>query len=320
MKRIAGVISDRAAAMLHGMAAALTAGAFVDPPTRTKSEPAPGIGFVATSHEGETPIHESSDVVVVMDGTIYNRKDFGSLRSDPALFAELYRSYGFEEALKRINGDFAIALYDRIDRTLWLARDRVGVKPLYFAEKPGLFAFSSRPRPLVELEEIGSAINLRYAAIFAGSHYRYVDNRPEESPYANVAQLPAGHFLCFRNDRAYVSRYWGLADAPDWTQSEDELAERYRSLLLDAVEILHSGSAQSRIYVVRRNGFIVGTSLCSQSTRWRPFGLFRGVFRRRLRRILGYSQHGQCDWGYLDASVRRHARRIQSHREDGCRQ
>src|SRR6185503_5952931 len=65
-----------------------------------------------------------------------------------------------------------------------------------------------------------------------GSHYRYIDNRPERSPYLGVAQVPPGHLVRVRGDDALVTPYWGLADAPELT---GDLAERYRELLQRAV-------------------------------------------------------------------------------------
>src|SRR4051812_19411886 len=106
MIRIAGVISDRSASLLSVMLGALEAGALAVPSTPVSSNPAPNAGLAATSHGDEGALYEGLDVVIVMDGKIYNRGDFGVSGSDAAIFAELYRRYGFEGALKQINGDF----------------------------------------------------------------------------------------------------------------------------------------------------------------------------------------------------------------------
>ena len=69
-------------------------------------------------------------------------------------------------------------------------RDRFGVKPLYWTRTGSAFAFASRPRPLLALPGVSSAINRRFAAVFAGAHYRYIDNVPDESPSSKSIAEP----------------------------------------------------------------------------------------------------------------------------------
>jgi len=179
-------------------------------------------------------------VIAVVDGNFYNVDEWGlspRFRAGNAAtqMIALYKRYGFVGALQRINGDFAIALFDvKCDR-LWLARDRVGHRPLYYVQTSVHFGFCSRPRPLLSVPNVSPEINRRFVAVFAGSHYRYIDNCPDESPYKEVKQLPAASALCLHRGSIQITRYWQLSDLPDWEQSETELAEQYRHLLLDAV-------------------------------------------------------------------------------------
>src|SRR6185312_10081809 len=155
--------------------------------------------------------------------------------NDAALLLDLHRRHGFAGALARINGDFAVALFDAGSATLWLGRDRFGVKPLYYADTPSLFAFASQPRGLLALPGVPAEIDRRFAALFAASHYRTIDNDPGGSPYAAIRQLPAGHLLELRNGTIRVARWWDLVEEPEWREDGAALAERYRALLLDAV-------------------------------------------------------------------------------------
>lgn len=179
---------------------------------------------------------EANGCIAVVDGVFYNAEELGGEAKSPAaqLVSE-YRRHGFAAALARVNGDFAAALYDGQSRTLWLGRDRIGVKPMYYAQAGGVFAFCSRPNPLRALPGVPQGANTRYLAVFAGSHYRYIDNEPGESPFAGISQLPAGSCLAWDGTRVRVERYWRLAEQADWTDDENTLAERYRALLLDAV-------------------------------------------------------------------------------------
>ncbi len=191
----------------------------------------------------ETPnVAVVNGILIVMDGFIYNRGDFGRVDNDAGLLATLYGAYGFENALQQINGDFAVALYDRTINTLWLARDRFGAKPLYYAVNPDQFAFASRPGALLTLPSVSTEANPSFVALFAASHYRYFDNNPEQSPYADIAQLPAAHTLRVSNGKVTKSVYWSLEDGPDFDEPEGELAHRYCELMVDAVSLrLRSG-------------------------------------------------------------------------------
>lgn len=235
MPRIVGVRAPGASTLLEPMTVAVEQGRAVAGAGMMKLSPAPGVALAAVGSRWRRSAAEVGSICVTLDGAIYNREELGSFASDAELVAHLYRTHGFPDLLRRLNGDFAIALYDRDDDSLWLARDRLGVKPLYYAEGASLFAFASRPAALLRLPGVGTSINRRFAAVFAAGHYRYFDNVPHESPYERVRQLPAGSWLCMRNGASRTGRYWTLADAPDFEDSRELLAEQYRDLLLSAV-------------------------------------------------------------------------------------
>jgi asparagine synthase (glutamine-hydrolysing) len=176
-------------------------------------------------------------LLAAMDGHIYNRQELGDADDDARLLIQLYRQHGFVDTLGRLNGDFAVAIYDSNLDTLWLARDRFGLKPLYYVADHERFAFASRPRALLTLSGMSPEVNRQFVALFAASHYRYFDNALDQSPYAHIAQLPPAHALRLANGQVSVSRYWQLEAQPDFDEPEGALAERYRQLLLEAVSI-----------------------------------------------------------------------------------
>ena len=182
-------------------------------------------------------VYWDEDLLIALDGSIYNRPELGVHASDPELLATLYRRHGFTDTLCLLNGDFAITLYDAAEDTLWLARDRFGVKPLYYTASADRFAFSSQPRALLTLPGVTHQVNRKFVSLFAASHYRYFDNDPNASPYADIAQLPAAHFLRLHAGTLSRHAYWTLEDLPDFEETEVELAERYRTLLVDAVSL-----------------------------------------------------------------------------------
>ncbi|WP_198533549.1 asparagine synthase-related protein [Streptomyces sp. AcH 505] len=196
--------------------------------------------------------------IAVVDGIFYNGSELpGAGRGAAIQLIETYREAGFAGALKRINGDFAVALFDERDGALWLGRDRIGVRPLYYLAQDGSFAFASRPQALRALPGVSREVNARHVAVFAGSHYRYIDNVPDESPFAGIKQLPAASFVELRGQRLQVDRYWSLDQQPEWTENEATLAERYRELLREAVG--------SRLKAARKPVFTLSGGMDSSS-------------------------------------------------------
>ena len=194
-------------------------------------------GAFAVAGAGTLGVAQENGCVAVVDGIFYNSTELAGDAGREAAHQLIatYRQRGFADALKCINGDFSVALFDEQTGTLWLGRDRIGVRPLYYYTRPGAFAFASRPQALRSLPGVSHDVNRRHVAVFAGSHYRYIDNAPDESPFADIRQLPAACYLQWKGDTVEVNRYWSLDEQPEWTDSEAVLAERYRELLLNAV-------------------------------------------------------------------------------------
>jgi len=183
-----------------------------------------------------------NDVICIIDGDVFNAHELVQVKkngeeSDQELIINLYHKFGFERMLKKLNGDFAIALYDTNENELWMGRDRFGIKPLYYAVSDGELMFASQPRALLNLEQVNSEPDPRYVSVYAASHYRTFDNLPEKSPYKYISQLPAGSWLRFSNSTLRTGKYWDIENLPDYENSEEELAEQYKELLLDAVSI-----------------------------------------------------------------------------------
>jgi asparagine synthase (glutamine-hydrolysing) len=238
--RIAGTTTDR---LLRGMLEDTLAGAQcpLEPDPRELSRDGIAIGWTGV---GEPSAHDDGDLACVIDGTVFNAPG-----NDAEHVCRLHREHGFRGALERLNADFAIALHDRRDGTLWVARDRFGVRPLYYLRDARRFAFASRPRSLLRLPGVSRRLDRRYAGLFAASHYRTFDNDRDASPYVDVAQLPAGQLLRLQDGRLHKEPWWTLEEASDHDAPPDELAERYRELLLDAVR-LRLGRASSPAFTL----------------------------------------------------------------------
>ena len=220
MSRIAGLVSDSDRGVVDRMLAAMIG--LVGTTRQIVTSRRASLGVLTWREPNATC---DAGVVAAVDSALWPAQDV----------VALYRRHGFLGALERIDGDFAIALHDAATDTTWLARDRFGVKPLYYARLRDSFAFASQPRGLLAIPGVSRAPNRAFVARFAGLHYRTFDNEPRESPYAAISQVPAGSYLEVRAGTVREGVYWTLAEQPDLDDDEATLAERYRELLIDAV-------------------------------------------------------------------------------------
>ena len=143
-----------------------------------------------------------------------------------------YQEWGFDKLVAKINGMFAIALWDDVKKTFFLVRDRLGVKPLAFAVKNGEIAFASTVRAVKmagyggDLDENGVAEYLEFGFL--------TDNF---SIYKGIEKLAAGEILEWRDGKIEKRRYWDLPEFPAENGiSFKEAVEETERLFLQAVE------------------------------------------------------------------------------------
>jgi asparagine synthase (glutamine-hydrolysing) len=191
---------------------------------------------------GDQPIfNEDRSVAVVLNGEIYNYRELRheleahghSFRtaSDTEVIAHLYEQDGvdFVSALK---GMFAVAVWDMRERRLVLARDRLGKKPLFYAERDGVLSFASELQALLEDRQISRTVD--YGALDAYLSLRYVPS--PHTAFSEIAKLAPAHVLVFQDGSSRVERYWQLEYTPKLTgHSDAELVERFRAHLGEAV-------------------------------------------------------------------------------------
>jgi asparagine synthase (glutamine-hydrolysing) len=190
---------------------------------------------------GHQPIHnEDRTVWVVFNGEIYNYRELRSelvaaghtfyTSSDTETIVHAYEQWG-ESAFSRLRGMFGIALWDRRQRTLLLARDRAGIKPLHYAERGGRLYFGSEIKSLLAAGAVDREIDLE-----ALDHYlSFLYAPPDRSMFKGVNKLPPGHLLRWRNGRAQVEAYWQIGVQETFGGSPAEAATELRRILADAV-------------------------------------------------------------------------------------
>jgi asparagine synthase (glutamine-hydrolysing) len=209
------------------------------------AEPGVGLGMRRLSiidlSTGHQPIHnEEATVWVVFNGEIYNyrelRRELEALghrfytSSDTETIVHAYETWG-EAAFGRLRGMFGIALWDRGTRTLLLARDRAGIKPLHYAERGGRLFFGSELKSLIAAGAVDREIDLG-----ALDHYLSFLYAPRDRAiFKGVRKLPPGHYLKWHDGRIEVRQYWQIGTAEPFRGSADEAASALHTVLADAV-------------------------------------------------------------------------------------
>jgi asparagine synthase (glutamine-hydrolysing) len=193
---------------------------------------------ISTGHQ---PIfNEDRTVWTVFNGEIYN---FRELRAD--LIARGHRFYtatdtevivhAYEEwgtdAIARFRGMFGLAIWDDRSQTLLLARDRMGIKPLYYCEAAGRLYFGSEIKSLLCAPDVPRHIDLEALDHFLSFLYTPRDG----SIFQGIHKLPPGHVLTWQAGRMNVRPYWQPPAQETFTGSEADAVDQLRAVLTDAV-------------------------------------------------------------------------------------
>jgi asparagine synthase (glutamine-hydrolysing) len=216
------------------------------------------LSIIDLSNLGAQPMVSNNDrFIISYNGEIYNflsiKKELEVLgtifrgNSDTEVILAAFESWGIQEALKKLNGMFAIAVWDRQKRQLHLIRDRMGKKPLYFGWAGSLLCFGSELKVFMALKDFEKKIDKGALSLFM----RYGHVPAPYSIFENVWQLPQGCFITLDvgfiqkgvDLRALIKPYWKQADVVKSAiekrdeKSDDEIEEEFLSLLSDAVKL-----------------------------------------------------------------------------------
>jgi asparagine synthase (glutamine-hydrolysing) len=210
--------------------------------------PEAGLGMRRLSiidlHSGHQPVgNEDGSVWVVFNGEIYNFKELRSwlqrrghvftTRTDTEVIVHLYEEYG-QRCVEYLRGMFAFALWDTRRKQLLLARDRIGIKPLYFAEAGGRIVFASELKSILQLPEVERKLNWSAVAHL----FSFLTTPPAASILDGIHKLEPGHLLrAGPGRRPVVERYWTLEFTPDYGRDESYFVDGVRELLDESVRL-----------------------------------------------------------------------------------
>lgn len=213
---------------------------------------------------GRQPLqNEDGSIKIVVNGEIYNYKNLiNSLKdrhrfytqSDCEVLVHLYEEKGID-FLKDINGMFALALWDQKNKLLFLARDRLGIKPIYYSNSDSRLLFGSEIKALLPFPDCPRAFNW-FEALNTHKKRFVNDNYEVETYFQGIKQLNGGQYLIARENESTVSlkNYWHLPDCVHednlYEEKEpDQLIQEYYELLDDSVRLMLLGDVDIGLFL-----------------------------------------------------------------------
>ncbi len=189
--------------------------------------------------KGRQPMH-FENLVIVYNGELYNTeevrselKGFGyefNTECDTEVVLKAYHKWK-EACAEKFNGIFAFAVYNKSTKELFLCRDRIGVKPLFYSFKNGIFAFASKLESLLYVRGVESVCSREgLNEIFMLGPAKTIG----KTVFRDIAELPPAEYLIFKNGKIKAEKYWSL-EAKEFYENEEQAQEHTHYLVTDAI-------------------------------------------------------------------------------------
>jgi asparagine synthase (glutamine-hydrolysing) len=204
-----------------------------------------GIGMRRLSiidiEKGHQPIsNEDSDIHIVLNGEIYNYKELRqdliqqghkfSTNSDVEVLVHLYEEYGYE-SIEKLNGMFAFILYDQKNKKVWVAKDRLGIKPLFYYHENNQLIIGS------DLSSVNSIVQQKvdkYSVMLYLGH-SYVP--APRTIYKNISKLMPGEQIIIENNTVKISEYWNVDNYLEENLEKEEAVGLLRGALDESIKL-----------------------------------------------------------------------------------
>jgi asparagine synthase (glutamine-hydrolysing) len=201
------------------------------------------LAIIDLSPAGHQPMADGDgSLVITYNGELYNFRELRgelerlghrfSSHTDTEVVLRAYKAWG-PRCLERFNGMFGFAIWDGRRRELFLARDRYGIKPLYYASASGQFVFGSEIKSLLKHPGLKAEVSLPHLL----EYFTFQNLFSDGTLFEGVRLLPPGHFMVVGHEGIRIERYWDFHFVEDDRGSSDEeFAEELNRLFRQAVE------------------------------------------------------------------------------------
>lgn len=234
------------------------------------------LSILDLSINGRQPMESESGLITIMfNGEIYNYrelrdeliKDGFTFRShtDTEVIIKLYQKHG-EKCLMFLNGMFAFVIYDQERDILFIARDRLGVKPFYYHHDNDNFVFASEVKSLIQHPGVKCKVN--YRAIGEYLHSRYVKN--PQTIFEGIKKLQPGHYMVLTNNNIKIKKYWDIEYNKKKYNNIGQAVENLNSLLKDSTLLRLVSDVPIGVFL---SGGIDSSLIVSMMSKISPFHL-----------------------------------------------
>ncbi len=200
------------------------------------------LSIIDLTTKGHQPMKSFDNLqTIAFNGEIYNflqlREDLEergyrfSTKTDTEVLLNSYKESGVE-SLKSLRGMFAFAIWDKADKSLFIARDRIGKKPLYYYYDGKNIAFASEIKSLLEIPNVRKEIDP--TAIIDYLKYLYIPH--PKSIYKNIFKLEPGHYLIFKEGKITIFPYWDVQFSSPINTSVNEIADELLAVIDESVQ------------------------------------------------------------------------------------
>ncbi len=202
------------------------------------------LSIVDVAHGAQPMFNGKRSLAIVYNGEVYNHADYrGELiakgyefqnRSDTETILHLYEEHG-RDCVEYLRGMFAFAIWDKRKRELFIARDRLGVKPLYYVhDGEGNLFFASEIKALLEVGAVKPEINFNALPDQFANH----GTSGDETLYLGVKRLQPGHTLVWKDGQIDIGEFWDLSFEPKHeVRSDAEYIDEWRELFRESVKL-----------------------------------------------------------------------------------
>jgi len=270
---------------------------------------------------GQQPMHnEDKSLSIVFNGEIFNYIELKNdlikkgvrfkTQSDTEVLLRLYEQKG-EECVHDLNGQWAFAIWDSKKESLFLSRDRLGVRPLFYTLANGAFLFGSEIKSIFAVPSVFREID----PVALDQIFTFWVTVPPHTIFKNILELPPGHFLTVQNKQVSLKKYWALDFPPaaesvaDGAATEERYASDLLDLLIDATRIRLRSDVPVGAYLSGGLDSSLITALIRKFTnaRLKTFSVAfddpefdEGSYQNEVARFLDTDHHEvQCDYSEI---------------------
>lgn len=259
-----------------------------------------GLGFrrlsIVDLAGGHQPMcNQNQSIWIVFNGEIYNHMDVRKIlegkgyqyktKSDTETILHAYEEFG-EDCVEYLRGMFSFAIYDNNKQKLFIVRDRLGIKPLYFYDCPDFLIFGSEIKSLLVFDKVPREVN--FEAVKEQMALKYTLD--DQTMFAGVRKLLPGHTLKLENGEIKTRQYWDLTyQPPDESKPEQFYVDRFMELFDESVRLRLMADVPLGMFL---SGGIDSSAIAARMSTMvdQPIQTFSVAFRERAFNELDYSR------------------------------